>query len=66
MPTPPPAHLPWTRTMMNFGHRRIARMRFAKPMKNCRPASAVSIFLNSSNEAPAQNGPVPSLRRTIS
>jgi hypothetical protein len=51
--------------MMNLGQRRIARISRAKPRKNSLPAAASRMEVSSANDAPAQNGPVPSLRSTI-
>ena len=42
----------------NFGARIIARITRANPLKNSVPASALEIAFSSSNDAPAQNGPV--------
>src|SRR6266550_4727774 len=65
IPTPPPTALPWTRATMIFGHRIIAMMSRAKPMKNFFPPAASRTACSSENEAPAQNAPVPSLHITI-
>src|SRR3954466_15300838 len=53
------------RTMTGLGARVIARITPAKPRKNALPAVSSAIDLSSSNEAPAQKGPSPSLRRTM-
>jgi len=50
--------------MMGFVQRRIAMMMRANPMKNSLPDSGESICFSSSNDAPAQNVPAPSLRTT--
>ena len=43
----------------------MARITRAKPLKNSSPCSASLTSSSSSNDAPAQNGPVPSLRNTM-
>ena len=42
----------------------MARITPAKPLKKVAACSAVSMAVSSSNEAPAQKGPVPPLRST--
>ncbi len=65
MPTPRPAAFPCTRVTTNFGARIIARITLENPLKNSRPSSGVATRVSSSKEAPAQNGPGPPLRSTI-
>ena len=64
-PTAPPAALPWTRVTTNCGARIMARITPAKPLKNCWPCAGSESDASSSNDAPAQNGPVPPLCNTI-
>src|ERR1051325_11378190 len=64
-PTPPPAVFPCTRVTTSLGVRIIARITLANPEKNRSPAGLSPTVLSSSNEAPAQNGPLPSLRSPI-
>src|ERR1043166_9562098 len=64
-PTPPPAVFPCTRVTTNRGDRIIARITRTKPEKNRFPAAASRTALSSSNDAPAQNAPVPVLRSTM-
>src|SRR5262245_61239394 len=65
MPTPPPTAFPCTRAITGLGHRAIARITRAKPMKNSLPSASSPIAESSSNDAPAQKAPVPALRMTI-
>ena len=64
-PIAPPAARPWTRVSTNFGARIMARITREKPLKNRWPSAASATAVNSSNEAPAQNAPVPALRSTM-
>jgi hypothetical protein len=48
-----------------LGARIIASTTRENPLKNSFPAAGSATAVNSSNEAPAQKGPVPPLRSTI-